>query len=227
MPRKLPAFAAQRMSLLFAMPSIDTVQAHGYALLMQTATERLLMNQARDGEEQAFTQLVEAHSEKIIALAWRMVGARDVAEDIAQEAFIRLFKSLSSFRGESSVGTWLYRTVTRLAIDHLRREQLRRKIFFFRNNDPDQIDPVELAVAPSASPHELLQAQQTGDRMQKVLNALPPRQKAIFVLRQMEGLQLKEIAILLGLQEGTVKAHLHRAVTQFRKELCRGEEEVP
>ncbi len=213
--------------MLAAMTVIDTALAGRYPLPMQPVSEKILLEQARDGQEQAFTQLVEAHSEKIIALAWRMVGHRDVAEDIAQEAFLRLFKSLSSFRGESSVGTWLYRTVSRLAIDHLRREQLRRKLFFFRNNDSDQLDPVDLAVSPSASPQELLLAQETQGRMQQLLNRLPPRQKAVFVLRHMEGVPLKEIAALLGLQEGTVKSHLHRAVTLFRTEFRTGGEELP
>jgi len=191
---------------------------------MQRDTEKILLDQARSGEERAFAQLVDLHSERVIALAWRLVGRREEAEEIAQEAFLRFYRSLSTFRGESSVGTWLYRTVSRLAIDHLRREKLRRKIFFFRSGDQDQPDPIDLLPDQTASPQAQLLAQETSDQMKQVLQKLPPQQKAVFVLRHMEGMPLKEIAVTLGLKEGTVKTHLHRAVTQFRKEF-HGEKE--
>jgi len=194
---------------------------------MQPTTETILLEAARNGQERAFTQLVEAHSEKVIALAWRLAGRRDVAEELAQEAFLRLFRSLPTFRGESSIGTWLYRTVTHLAIDHLRREQLKRKLFFFRGSDPDQPDPLDVAPDPGASPQDLLLAKETAQRMQQVINRLPPRQKAVFVLRHMEEMPLKEIALTLGLQEGTVKAHLHRAVSLLRQEFRAAKEDSP
>lgn len=206
------------------MTFVDIAITGRYSLPMQRDTEKILLDQARNGQERAFTQLVDLHSEKIISLAWRLVGRRDEAEVIAQEAFLRFYRSLSTFRGESSVGTWLYRTVSRLAIDHLRREQLRRKIFFFRSGDQDQPNPIDLLPDQAASPQAQLLAQETSEQMKQVLQKLPPQQKAVFVLRHMEGMPLKEIAATLGLKEGTVKAHLHRAVNQFRKEF-QGERE--
>jgi RNA polymerase sigma-70 factor (ECF subfamily) len=186
---------------------------------MQSDSEKILLEQARNGNESAFSRLIDAHSEKIIQLAWRLTGNRSDAEEIGQEAFLRLYKSLATFRGDSSVGTWLYRTTSRLAIDHLRRERLKRKLFFFRGNDDERADPLELAVDPSASAHDLLQAQETAHRVQELLQRLPARQKAVFVLRHQEGLPLKDIAATLGISEGTVKAHLHRAVSLLRNEL--------
>ena len=200
------------------MTDIDTTLTSRYALPMQPDVEKVLLEQARNGQESAFAQLVEAHSEKTIQLAWRLVGNRSEAEEISQEAFLRLFKSLLTFRGDSKVSTWLYRTVSHLAIDHLRRECLKRKLFFFRNEESKQSDPVDLAIDHSASPHDHLQARETAEQMQKLLNRLPARQKAVFVLRHMEELSLKEIAAMLNLSEGTVKSHLHRAVSLFRKE---------
>lgn len=208
------------------MTGIDTTLTSHYALPMQPATEKVLLEQARNGQETAFAQLVEAHSGKTIQLAWRLVGNRSEAEEISQEAFLRLFKSLTTFRGDSRVSTWLYRTVSRLAIDHLRRERLKRKLFFFRNNESEQSDPIDLAVDPSASPHDQLQARETAEQMQQLLGRLPARQKAVFVLRHMEDLSLKEIATMLNLSEGTVKSHLHRAVSLFRKEFNETKEKV-
>lgn len=192
---------------------------------MQPQTEKIVLNQARQGEERAFAQLVEAHSERAISLAWRLVGRREDAEEIAQEAFVRLFHALTTFRGESTVATWLYRTVSRLAIDHLRREKLKKKLFFFAGErGAEQSAALESFPDPAASsPLEQLLARETAGRMNQVLNRLPPRQKAVFVLRHLEELTLREIAEALDLEEGTVKTHLHRAVERFRKEYRRME----
>lgn len=195
------------------------------SLTMQPQIEKIFLDQARNGEERAFSQLVEAHSERVIALAWRLVNNRADAEEIAQEAFLRLYNSLATFRGESSVATWLYRTVSRLAIDHLRRERLKRRIFFFRSaNAAERPDPLEMVPDPSAaSPLSQLLDKEMAGCMHQVLNLLPPQQKAVFVLRHMQDMSLREIAEILGLEEGTVKSHLHRAVTRFRMEYRRQE----
>ena len=191
----------------------------GYSARMDAREEKILLEQAREGQAAGFEQLVRAHSQRVIGLAWRLTGNREEAEDIAQEAFLRLHRALPTFRGESTVGTWLYRTVSRLAIDHLRRETLRKKIFFFRRGDEEEVDPLETVPDPGASPGEVLLGKEASGRLGAALRRLSPRQKAVFVLRHQEELTLKEIARVLGLEEGTVKAHLHRAVTVLRKEL--------
>ncbi|MCP3176069.1 sigma-70 family RNA polymerase sigma factor [Desulfuromonas sp. KJ2020] len=187
---------------------------------MDEGTEKIILEQILQGNDRAFEQLVQGHAAQILSLATRLIGDRDEAEDIAQEAFLRLHRSLGTFRGDSKISTWLYRTVSRLAIDHLRREQRRRKLFFFRkSDDEEQPDPVESAAAPDPSPREALLAQETQRRLNTVLKKLSPRQRAVFILRHQEELPLKEIARILELEEGTVKAHLHRAVTVLRHEL--------
>jgi RNA polymerase sigma-70 factor (ECF subfamily) len=185
---------------------------------MDGQTERILLDQAREGNPAGFEALVLAHTAKTVNLALRLVGNREEAEDIAQEAFLRLHRALPTFRGESSVGTWLYRTVSRLAIDHLRREKIRRKLFFFRTTE-EEADPVETVPDPGASPQDLLLAAEAGGRLTRALNRLSPRQRAVFILRHQEEMALKEVAAVLELEEGTVKAHLHRAVRVLRKEL--------
>jgi RNA polymerase sigma-70 factor, ECF subfamily len=186
---------------------------------METRTEYIIMEQVRDGDTAGFEKIVAAYAPRIIRLAQRLVGNREEAEDIAQEAFLRLYRGLADFRGESSLGTWLYRTVSRLAIDFLRRENLRRRIFFFRpdNNDCDLLEGV---ADPALSPNERLLLGEKLRRLQKALDRLSPRQRAVFVLRHKEGLPIREIAALLGLGEGTVKVHLHRAVGLLRQELA-------
>jgi RNA polymerase sigma-70 factor (ECF subfamily) len=189
-----------------------------YSLGMDLGTERILLDQAREGNPAGFESLVRSHTAKIVNLAYRLVGNRDEAEDIAQEAFLRLHRALPSFRGDSTVSTWLYRTVTRLAIDHLRREGLKRKLFFFRASE-EEVDPLEVVPDPGASPQDRLLLREAQSRLAQALNRLSPRQRAVFILRHQEELPLKEIARILALEEGTVKAHLHRAVTLLRQEL--------
>lgn len=205
---------------------VDSSTTCSYPRKMTGTEEQLLLEKIRNGDDTGFEQLVKEHTVKVVSLAWRLVGNKEEAEDLAQEAFLRLHKSLPSFRGESRISTWLYRTTTRLAIDHLRRERIKRKLFFFRQ-DNEAIDPVEVASDPLSNPGRDVQAQEALQALKKSLRKLSPRQQVIFNLRHYEGLPLKEIAEHLGLETGTVKAHLHRAVTQLRIDLAEFREEGP
>jgi RNA polymerase sigma-70 factor (ECF subfamily) len=180
--------------------------------------EAFLVDQVRNGEADRFEDLVRAEGPRAIRLAYRLVGNRADAEEIAQDAFLRFFAGIKKFRGECSVGTWIYRTVTRLAIDHLRRERLRHQLFFFRKEE-DDAEPMDYVADTRPDPGECLIGAETGRRLAKAMQKLPSRQRAVFVLRHQEELPLKEIAGLLGLEEGTVKTHLHRAVARLRREL--------
>lgn len=192
---------------------------------MDVRTEKILLARISDGDETGFGELMAAHSPRLLSLAWRLTGNREDAEDIVQEAFLRLHRSLGRFRGDSSVATWLYRTTTRLAIDQMRRRKLRDKIFFFRR-DSEEPDPVEIAADSDATPAERLLASETRRLLKRTLQGLSPRQQAVFKLRHYEGLPLREIALLLELEEGTVKAHLHRAVAFLRQAVKKAEEET-
>ncbi len=190
----------------------------GYLLQMDNRSEQILLAQARDGNTQSFEQLMRANSAAVYRHALRMVGNTADAEDLTQEAFIRLHRSLSSFRGESSVATWLYRTVSRLALDQLRREKIKRAFFIGRNKEEED-DPVEQVADSAPSAQQLLLQQEQQQGLLKLMQKLSPRQRAVFSLRHFEEMPLKEIAEVLGLESGTVKTHLHRAVSLLRSEL--------
>jgi len=207
-----------------AMAIVDSLSGSSYAQDMADSEEQALLERIRNGDDSGFEVLVKEHTSKIVGLAWRLVGNREEAEDLAQEAFLRLHRSLPTFRGDSRIGTWLYRTTTRLAIDHLRRERIKRKLFFFRQ-DNDAPDPVELASDGRRDQQRELLAQEALQTLRQGLNKLSSRQQVIFTLRHYEGLSLKEIAEHLGLETGTVKAHLHRAVTQLRQDMSDYREE--
>jgi len=205
---------------------IDTPFVGSYSRRMDNTQELLLLERIRSGDQTGFETLMRQHAPKVIGLATRLIGDRSEAEDLAQEAFLRLHRALPEFRGESSIGTWLYRTTTRLAIDHLRRERLKRKLFFFRKNDDDP-DPMEMVSDPRNNPGRDLHTREAMTRLHQAMQKLSARQRAVFVLRHHEGLPLQEIGALLGLETGTVKAHLHRAVTTLRRELADVYEETP
>jgi len=204
---------------------IDSPMDGRYPQPMIDLQEQALLERIRSGDQTGFEQLVKLHSGKVIGLARRLVGHHEDAEELAQEAFLRLHRALPEFRGDSLVSTWLYRTTSRLAIDHLRRERLKRRLFFFRfsNDDPD---PVDLACDPTTDPRRQAQSREAMGQLRQALNRLSPRQRVIFTLRHYEGLPLQEIASHLGLETGTVKAHLHRAVTTLRQELAEYREET-
>jgi RNA polymerase sigma-70 factor (ECF subfamily) len=205
-----------------AVIEVDKVTQH--VIEQAPDSEALLLERIREGDEAAFAQLVSDHLSQVVNLAFRMLGDRQEAEDIAQEAFLRLHRALPSFRGDCRIKTWLYKVVSRLVIDHIRREQRRRRIFFFRRNEDDP-DPVTDYADPGASPSDVLIGQEVRQKLFAAMEKLSARQRAVFVLRHQEGLPLKDIAQLLNLREGTVKVHLHRAVQFLRQEFS-DEEEV-
>ncbi len=205
---------------------VDSLPVSSYPQRMVDPDEQALLDRIRAGDSQSFERLVKEQTGRILGLAWRLVGNREEAEDLVQEAFLRLHRALPDFRGDSLVSTWLYRTTTRLAIDHLRRERLKRKLFFFRA-DNDAPDPVELASDTRDNPGRKYQSKEAMKMLRRGLNKLSPRQRVIFTLRHHEGLALQEIADHLGLETGTVKSHLHRAVTTLRLELAEYREDTP
>jgi len=210
---------------LTSLATVDTPLTRGYSQKMSDVEEKKLLERIRSGDQSGFEQLVKEHTGKIVGLAWRLVGNREEAEDLAQEAFLRLYRALPEFRGESRISTWLYRTTTRLAIDYLRRERLKRKLFFFRQ-DNDAPDPVEQASDWRKNPSEEILSQEAIRSLRNSMKKLSARQQVIFTLRHYEGLSMKEIAEHLNIETGTVKAHLHRAVTQIREDLSDYREEL-
>ena len=101
--------------MLYEVITVDTPPAPIYSLAMDRTLENQLLQRAREGDSHSFEQLVATHASRLLGLARRLVGDYDLAEDIVQEAFLRLHRNLSTFRGDSSIGTWLYRTVTHVA----------------------------------------------------------------------------------------------------------------
>lgn len=156
--------------------------------------EPALLLRARDNDFSAFEQLYRIHIGRVFTLCVRLLGDRDMAEDMAQEAFVQAWKNLSHFRGDSAFGSWLYRITTNTVISYLRKNKA------FQNTlDVDDI--------------ELVHRESQADRisLDTAIAALPEGARAVFVLYSVEGYTHSEIATLLGIAEGSSKAQLHRA----------------
>ena len=182
---------------------------------MTRKEEAALVQRIQNGDADAFAVLMEEYQKKVYLLALRTVGNPQDAEDMTQEAFLRAYRSIHSFRGDSKLSVWLYRLTTNLCIDLL-RSRGRKPAVSLTVEDNDE-DTQELDVTDERyDPEEIFQRRELQRAVQRGLAALPEDYRVILVLRELEGLSYAEIGEVLGLEEGTVKSRLFRA----RKKLC-------
>jgi RNA polymerase sigma-70 factor (ECF subfamily) len=170
-------------------------------------SDRELAARCLAGDAEAFENVYRQHSNRLYNLAYRMAGAA-MAEDLLQDAFLQAYRKLDTYKGDSSLGTWLYRLTLNLCLDHLRSRQ-GQMAHVTDSLDEDHAAPV---VAPGR-PAEAIGARL--DLMQAV-EQLPPSYRAAFVLHDIEGYQHDEIARLLGIAEGSSKSLLHKARLRLR-----------
>jgi RNA polymerase sigma-70 factor, ECF subfamily len=167
-----------------------------------------LVNRCRRGDLGAFEELYRAHSGRLFSLACRMLGNPADAEDQLQEIFLSAHRKLESFRGESALGTWLYRLAMNQLLDHVRSRAART------GQLTDGLDNASLLA--DARGHKL--ADRAIDRidLERALAELPEGCRAAFVLHDVEGLEHREVAEVLGIAEGTSKSQVHKARLRLR-----------
>jgi RNA polymerase sigma-70 factor (ECF subfamily) len=177
------------------------------------AEELALIERCRNGDLAAFEAIYRTHSGRLYSVVFRMLGNRADAEDLLQEVFLAAHRKLDSFRGDSALGTWLYRLATNLCLDHLRSRAAKS------NQLTDAIDD-EPALADSGSRRL---AERTVDKMdlERALAQLPEGCRTAFVLHDVEGLEHREVAEVLGIAEGTSKSQVHKARLRLRSMLGR------
>jgi RNA polymerase sigma-70 factor (ECF subfamily) len=182
--------------------------------------ERQLLRRLRERDERAFRELVEVHRNTVFNLTFRMLGNRAEAEDVAQEVFITVFKTIDSFREEAKFSTWLYR----VTVNHCKNriKYLARR----HDRDRDELDETSQAAGDGAptqarAPDRALEGAQLELLMQDAINTLDDEHRVLVVLRDVEDLTIEEICEITGLPDGTVKSRLHRARLALRKKLQR------
>jgi RNA polymerase sigma-70 factor (ECF subfamily) len=175
--------------------------------------EHDLVTRAQQGDREAFSELVRRNREGVISIVYRMCGDANLAEDVAQEAFIRAWQHLAGYQPRSPFRNWVYRIAANAALDVLRREKEAVDI---------DVLPIE---APGYGPEAALEAHEQAARVKQAVLALPPASRAVLILREYQGLSYQEIADTLDVPVGTVMSRLSYARARLRESLAAYQEE--
>ena len=182
---------------------------------MSPEQENRIIDRVLAGDAEAFEALVSAYEKPAYRLALRMLGQQEDAEDVTQEAFLKAYRSLPSFRQDSRFSLWLMRIVSHLCLDLLRRRKRRPAQSLSQENGDGEETELDIP-DESFSPEALLQRKLTREAVQRGLDNLPDEARQILLLRELQGLSYEEIGSVLALEPGTVKSRIFRA----RKRLC-------
>jgi RNA polymerase sigma-70 factor, ECF subfamily len=179
-----------------------------------------LVRDAQAGNQAAFAQLVHTYDSAVLRLALRLTGSESDAQDIHQEAFLRVYKKLDGFRFECSFSTWIYRIVTNVCLDRLRRNQARKKNGAREVNDDDLLN--QLADdRPGNNPEQQILDQELSAQILRALQRLTPRERMVFDMKHFQGLKLRSVSEILNTSEGSVKMTFFRATRKLRFQLSR------
>ena len=180
--------------------------------------EATLIRRCTAGDEAACAELVEEHQRMVFTLALHLLGTRDEALDLSQEVFLRVFRTLGSFRGQSALRTWIYRIVINQARN--RQRWWRRRHRSSQVSIDEHVEQCgEIESSDCVLPDRALASKETAQRIWSALNHLPFDQRTALILREIDGLRYEEIAFSLGVAVGTVKSRLTRARQAVRAEL--------
>src|SRR5438093_7795954 len=177
-----------------------------------------LIRAAQNGDDAAFEQLVRVYDQSVLRLAMNLLRSPEDAHDVYQEAFLRVFRNLHTFRFDCSFHTWLYRIVTNLCLDHMRKRKVRKEEPTVRATADGPLDRMDAVQEErvDGDPQRHLFSGQVRKRIKEVLGELTPRERMVFELRHYQGLRLRRIGEILGTTEEAAKNCLFRATQKMR-----------
>lgn len=182
--------------------------------------DRVLIERAQTGDMGAFRRLVERHQRRAFAVALALVRDENDAREVVQDAFLRAHKALASFQGSSTFFTWLYRIVTNLSIDLMRRPGRRiAEVEETRSESDDDPDPFP-SCSDGADPSDAVRRHEIATRLQSALDALPSYHRAVIVMRELDGLSYEEMADAMGVSKGTIMSRLFHARQKLQRALA-------
>jgi len=174
---------------------------------------------AKQGDEVAFREILRRYERPVFALLYRMVRDRALAEDLAQDTFVKILNGIRSYRPEFKFSSWVFKIANNAAIDHLRRRAVDT---ISLHGSPDATTPERLAATTldlpdrGESPLEEVEARELGSAIERAIGQLRPEYRSCILLRHVEGHSYEEIAQMLDLPLGTVKTYIHRARNELR-----------
>ena len=180
--------------------------------------DHALVRRAQGADEEAFAELVSRHQGRAYRVARNLVPSDEDAQDIAQEAFLRVFRNLERFNFDHEFTTWLYRIVTNLCIDFLRKRRVAVSVSRGKEGDDGEESALDLEDQSEPAPWEYAEAAETASEVHEVLASLAPHFQSVLTLREIEGLGCPEIAEIVGATHVTVRWRLHRGRKLFQEE---------
>ena len=204
---------------------VDVAKAESLAFGLDAANEaeaeRGLIEAAQRGDQGAFGELVRLYDRRVLRIALRILRSPDEAQDAYQEAFLKVYRKLDSFRFQCRFHTWLYRIATNVCLDHLRRRKARPEFTLLEapeSGGPSLADTVRDR-SPANSPERALDNREKAGRIAQALELLSDRERMVFTLRHYEGMRLRAIGEACSMSEESAKQCLFRATKKLRKEL--------
>ena len=195
---------------------------------LEAEEDRVLIESAQKGDPVAFKKLVQRHQRRAFAIALGLLRDEQDAREVVQEAFLRVYRGLDSFHGGSTFFTWLYRIVTNLSID-LMRKPSRRDAELDESREIDESDIPLLSRIDGADPLDVLRRAEIRNKLEAALEALPVYHRGVIVMREVEGLSYEEMAEAMGVSKGTIMSRLFHARQKLQRALsdCYAEEVAP
>jgi RNA polymerase sigma-70 factor, ECF subfamily len=178
---------------------------------------------ARAGEEAAYRELIRRYERPLFSLLYRMVRDRELAEDLAQETFVKALNAIESYRPEFKFSSWIFKIANNAAIDHLRRRELDTLSLDGSPHaeTPEAVEATALQIGDrQESPLDAVEARELGGQIEQAIARLRPEYRSCILLRHVEGRAYEEIAEILNLPLGTVKTYIHRARNELRQALA-------
>jgi RNA polymerase sigma-70 factor, ECF subfamily len=201
--------AAETVSTRLAIPAVSGLDEAG------------LIRAAQKGDADAFERLVREYDRSVLRIAMNLLRSPEEARDVYQEAFLKVYRNLNSFRFDCSFHTWLYRIVTNVCLDHLRKRKVRREESMVLETSDGVVDRGSQVEedAPHADPERQTWNREIAGKIEGALGALTPRERTVFELRHYEGLRLRAIGEIIGTTEEAAKNCLFRATQKMRSSL--------
>lgn len=192
-------------------------------LALIPATDHDLIALARTGSEKAYRELLDRYQRPVFSLVYRMVRDRELAEDLAQETFVKVFNHLDRFNPKFKFSSWIFKIASNLAIDSLRKKEPDTvSIEGSRHAETaEQIEATQITVeSRDENPEEFLEAKELGQEIERAIGELRADYRTAILLRHVEGRPYEEIAEIMGVPLGTVKTYIHRARSELRETLA-------
>jgi RNA polymerase sigma-70 factor, ECF subfamily len=199
--------------------SQDPSRGHMAGHSLSRIDDSTLIREAQRGNRAAFEELVRHYDQAVLRLAMHLTGSEHEAQDIYQEAFLKAYRSVGTFRFECSFYTWIYRIVTNLCLDHLRKRQVRKEDApVATDSEGQQYDVLEQVAdgRAASNPERDLMRRELGGRINRALEKLTPRERMVFELKHYHGLKLRTVGEILHTTEETAKNTLFRATQKLR-----------